>query len=235
MPEHLPEVLFPLRPRRDTDPRLSSVGKQSTGPASETSPEGGKPDSLFTAGTPGPIEPTTSRIRYLPRPTLQISMLGHTLEALLDTGSQLSCVNGEIRDWARKNGLKEEKTGDLISLVDGTDARPVGTLRIPFSTDGMQYEENFTVLPRMTRPVLLGIYTIAALRLSRTPPPEIAVWPIRHPTEPCLQLGLRKLTEDEETEFERFLGRELTRFETVTGRTTHVQHRLKLTDESPIK
>ncbi|XP_076299573.1 uncharacterized protein LOC143218325 [Lasioglossum baleicum] len=214
--KRLPEILLAMWSRRNTHEGVSSTGKRRTG-------------LVANGRTPAPD------IKYTPRPFLPIRILGREIDALLDTGAQLSCINAEAYEWALEQGMRASEPSTRISLADGTSMQPAGRIRLSFTALGTENQQDFTILPNMGPPVLLGIQAIAALRMNLKPPYNIATWPTACLSEPCQQMGLRVPDEGARRQFDDFLQAEMKLFEAVPGRTNLIEHRIKLLDETPLK
>lgn len=109
------------------------------------------------------------RVRFLPRPHIFVTVKGLRVDALIDSGSEVSLVNGCTVDMLRREGVVEQPGRGQILLVDGTPTDVPGTITIPLRVRGRGVTHTFTIVPEMESDLLLGVDAQAKLQLG-TPP-----------------------------------------------------------------
>lgn len=94
--------------------------------------------------------PAQIRIEYRPRPHIEVWIRRHRFSALLDLGSEVSCVREESRN------TQERPQGHYILLADNTRVEVTETIRLPLYWQGNTYWHNFFVLPDLASTVFIG-------------------------------------------------------------------------------
>jgi len=64
-----------------------------------------------------------AKVKYTLRPHLSVQLGRHTLQALLDTGSEISIINAETARLIQKTRIRSTETEEKIHLADGTSTQ----------------------------------------------------------------------------------------------------------------
>ncbi|KAL6421135.1 hypothetical protein ACFW04_013953 [Cataglyphis niger] len=172
-------------------------------------------------------------VRYTPRPHLTLTLHGLPVNALLDSGSELSFVNAETAERLRRRGVEPTATEGQVRMADGTHTTTRGYVQAPLRLQGRVYTHTFAILPALQEDVLVGVDLWSRLGLNIAPPRrEIRQTP--HPS--CGMAGsLTPSTAEESERLRAFLEHELPKFQAVTGPTPLAEHRIRLKNPTPIK
>ncbi|KAL6416463.1 hypothetical protein ACFW04_013462 [Cataglyphis niger] len=172
-------------------------------------------------------------VRYTPRPHLTLTLHGLPVNALLDSGSELSFINAETAERLRRRGVEPTITEGQVRMADGTHTTTRGYVQAPLRLQGRAYTHTFAILPALQEDVLVGVDLWSRLGLNIAPPRrEIRQTP--HPS--CgMAGGLAPSTAEESERLRAFLERELPKFQAVTGPTPLAEHQIRLKNQTPIK
>ncbi|KAL6419674.1 hypothetical protein ACFW04_011286 [Cataglyphis niger] len=172
-------------------------------------------------------------VRYTPRPHLTLTLHGLPVNALLDSGSELSFINAETAERLRRRGVEPTVTEGQVRMADGTHTTTRGYVQAPLRLQGRAYTHTFAILPALQEDVLVGVDLWSRLGLNIAPPRrEIRQTP--HPS--CGMAGsLTPSTAEESERLRAFLEHELPKFQAVTGPTPLAEHRIRLKNPTPIK
>jgi len=88
-------------------------------------------------------------------------------------------------------------------------------------------------MPNLDCPILIGVDLWAKLRIHLPLPPIVATTTV--PSVGGISQGLIPRTADEEQRLQRFLEQELAAFEIIQGPTDHIEHKIRLKTDQPIK
>ncbi|KMQ81630.1 reverse ribonuclease integrase, partial [Lasius niger] len=134
---------------------------------------------------------------------------------------------------AQRMGIHPQKGTGQIQLADGAPAHVPGTITLTIHVRRRPITHTFSILPTLTDAVLIGIDLWARLGIPLTPPCQC---PANPKTPACgLASGLATRTTDEDKRLQSFLGNELPKFEGITGPTSLITHRIRLTNPTPTK
>ncbi|KAL6417460.1 hypothetical protein ACFW04_012719 [Cataglyphis niger] len=167
-----------------------------------------------------------------------IHALGRAFWALLDSGSEVSFVNPDTAELARKAGRSPQPTDGYIRLANGIRAPVAEELELPFTVEGRAVTHTFQVLPDLGSPVLIGTDLWAELQITMPPPPRAATSnkPGQTATiEGEISQGINPRSPEEDERLREFLRQELQEFDTVRGPTNRITHQIRLKPGSPIK
>jgi len=129
------EILLSLRERLGPYPRLPpTTGKRIAGRRQSRR------------------RPARLRIKYTPRPHVPVRIRGRTLWALLDSGSEISCLDIATANEIQANNNPAEER--IINLADGSEVVVRTTVKLTITVGGMRLRHQFAVLPQATSPVL---------------------------------------------------------------------------------
>jgi len=152
MQETVPEILLRMRQNWGTNTRLSSTGKRATGRERKR------------------VGPADLEIRFEPRPMVTVNILGHTFDALLDSGSSRSFITQEVGQLCGERGHpSQDLTTPIRQRYGDTYTRMV---QIPIKVGQTQTTQTFGVMPNLTLNVLIGIDLMARLGISIPAPPQ---------------------------------------------------------------
>jgi len=122
---------------------------------------------------------------------------------------------------------------DSVKLADDTFVPIREYYQLTFTISDRTFTHDFDVMPALGGEMLIGVDVWSQLGFALPPAPrDICKTATR---TAAVSGGIVPRTSEEDRQLEAFLRRELIRFETVTGPTTKIEHRLRLTDTTPIK
>ncbi|KAL6419044.1 hypothetical protein ACFW04_014106 [Cataglyphis niger] len=172
-------------------------------------------------------------VRYTPRPHLTITIHGLPVDALLDSGSELSFINAETVERLRRRGVEPTVTEGQVRMADDTHTATRGYVQAPLRLQGRTYTHTFAILPALQEDMLVGVDLWGRLGLNIAPPRrEIRQTP--HPS--CgMAGGLAPSTAEESERLRAFLERELPKFQAVAGSTPLIEHQIRLKNQTLIK
>lgn len=158
-----------------------------------------------------------------------------TIRALLDSGSEVSFISAETVNRIKIRTRRPDTVAKHVNLADGTRIPITRVLTLPITVQRETIRHQFSVLPNLSSPMLIGIDLWAKLRITLPPPP-----PPREPTSNLTTLGVITVGStagrSEETQrLKAFLKAELPRFEQIQGPTDRVQHHIRLKPGPAIK
>jgi len=143
----------------------------------------------------------------------------------VDTGSEISLVNGRTARYARALGIRVIPEEAQIQLADGTTANTPGSITLPINLHGRQWQHTFRVMPTLDSAVLVGIDLWARLQITLPPPPpDTAATGYSCSTTS----GLRPHTPQEDRQLKTFLSRELALFDSIRGPTPKTAHTIRV-------
>src|SRR5215469_7392178 len=156
-------------------------------------------------------------IRYLPRPHLDVVLRGVTIQALIDTGAEVSCLNYATLRRLWPTGMPPTKTTDQVRLADGSYTKTGGAVTLTITYNDQRIQHRFRVLPKLDSALLIGVDLWAKLQIPLIPPAPTT--PQEPPPVYPIAEGLVPRSASEEKRLQAFLARELTAFEQVQGPT----------------
>lgn len=112
------------------------------------------------------------KIRYQPRPHLDVTLWGRPFTALLDTGSEGSFVTGDIISYAEEHERLLLKRHKPIILANGTQTTCPGSLSLPLQVGKTTYQHDFSVMRGMKSEIIIGVDLWAKIGLTLPPPPN---------------------------------------------------------------
>ncbi|KMQ92330.1 hypothetical protein RF55_7698 [Lasius niger] len=126
-----------------------------------------------------------------------------------------------------------DPTEAFVILADGTQVPITQTANLPIVVQGRTITHQFSVLPNLGSPVLIGTDLWAKLKITLPPPPPKLITQ----TNPAIGVvtGDHTLSPDESKRLEDFLAFELPQFHQVSGPTDQAQHQILLKPGLPIK
>lgn len=136
------EILLTVWKRWDTDKGLSpKTGKRRT-----------------DRGTPRqPSVQEQVKIYYKPRPFIRVKIGKKQITALLDSGSEISCINQNTAQLAKRNLHRIKKIQKTVNLANGSTANITGTTEIPIKIGKYTYQHTFYITPDLDCEALIGI------------------------------------------------------------------------------
>ncbi|KAL6418960.1 hypothetical protein ACFW04_011678 [Cataglyphis niger] len=192
-----------------------TTGRNAAGAASS----GGIPGLIANAHLDGSARNAAKMaaphgVRYTPRPHLTLTLHGLPVNALLDSGSELSFINAETAERLRRRGVEPTVTEGQVRMADGTHTTTRGYVQAPLRLQGRTYTHTFAILPAFQEDMLI----------RQTPHPSCG-----------MAGGLAPSTAEESERLRAFLERELPKFRAVTGPTPLAEHQIRLKNRTPIK
>ncbi|KMQ84783.1 reverse ribonuclease integrase [Lasius niger] len=190
------EILLTMRPRRSAHQRLPPAGKRRTG-----------------RGRRGRDQHPDIRLKYTPRPHLDVHIHHHEYSALLDTGFEISFINEITADELRREGYHVVPHGGQIQMANGATADIPGIVRLPIQIQRQIYQHDFSILPALKSAVLIGIDQWARTGIAIPPPrrpPANQAAPRCNTTgglAPCTRREQQRLQEFLKTELEKVTGK----------------------------
>ncbi|KMQ91260.1 reverse ribonuclease integrase [Lasius niger] len=153
--------------------------------------------------------------------------------ALLNSGSKISFINPGTADLAQRQGITLRPVERRVTLADGTPVPITHTITLPITAAGRTARHTFQILPKLDRPVLIGMDLWVKLRLTLPPPSTAAV--TADPVVGEISEGITSRTPEKDQRLRQFLEQELAAFETIQKPTTRIEHRIRLKNDQPIK
>jgi len=101
-----------------------------------------------------------------------VNILGHTFDALLDSGSSRSFITQEVGQLCGERGHPSQDLTTPIRLANGAEAPIREWYSIPIKVGQTQTTQTFGVMPNLTLNVLIGIDLMARLGISIPAPPQ---------------------------------------------------------------
>ena len=139
LPTPRPEVLLAVRQRRRPDEGLSpAAGKRNR-----------------DRGNAG--RPPVLTVNFTPRPHLETQLRDRPLNALLDTGSDISFANEHTARLAQTLGFPVTPDEGEVQLANGQTITLTGRVRLPIETAGKVIWHSFTIMPNLRSALLLGV------------------------------------------------------------------------------
>ncbi|XP_025271338.1 uncharacterized protein LOC112639973 [Camponotus floridanus] len=175
--------------------------------------------------------PTQPRIEYHPRPHLQVHVRRQPFAALIDPGSEVSCIQEETARLFPGIPRLAQNRGDYVLLADNTRVGVTG-VGVTLRWHGRTYWHDFCILPGLASAVLIGTDLWAKMGFTLPPPPLNQTGTVSRTN--TITVGPSNEA-DEEAQLRDFLAAELPLFEVITGRTDRAEHRIRLKPGSPIK
>jgi len=209
-----------MRKRRRPNSRLpSAVGKRPTGRR-----QGGR-------------APTRFRIRYTPRPQIQVHAHGVAVWALIDSRSEVSFINAETAERMETAGRPSQSAEESIILADGTEATVRATIDLPIRVGGTRVDHRFGVVPTARSTMAIGTDLWAKLGITVPAPPldQGTFAPQVATITGDISTGITPRSHREDRQFHQFLEEELLKFESVRGPTDRITHTIRLKPGPPIK
>lgn len=180
-----------------------------------------------------------------PRPFIQVNIYGQRFKALIDTGAVVSLINDEVATFLTSKGTSPRRGQYQISLANSAQVPVVWTYTFRSEINGIERELSMAHLPSLTVPIIFGVDIIRPLGLVKLNFPKWetddqntavdCVNPGNEPFQSNEQEDNRKLDQNENEKLNTFLCEELLKFDSSTGRTTLVEHHIKLKNKEPIK
>lgn len=148
------------------------------------------------------------------------------MEALIDTGSEISFVNRETADTLSAAHFPISAGTGVVQLADGQETQLHGSMQIPVSTNAKTTWHRFQVMPTLGSPMLIGVDLWAKMGYAIPAPPR----PNHERKKPrtAATAGLAGRTDSENRRLEEFLRHELHAFESVSGPTERTKHQIRL-------
>ncbi|XP_039306054.1 uncharacterized protein K02A2.6-like [Solenopsis invicta] len=216
MPPRGPQVLFPVRERRRLYPRLpSAAGKRRQG-------RGHRDRSPVL------------RIRYNPRPHIDVPVGDTTLTALLDSGSEGSFVSTDAAERLHGKGYTTIPVTGRIYLADGSSTPVETCLVLPVVFPARSFRHEFRVLPGLDVDMLIGVDVMARARIT-IPPPPLHREEDRPPRAAVRPTTVASTEPAEDARLQAFLAEELPKFDRVRGPTDRAEHVIRVKNHPPIK
>lgn len=169
------------------------------------------------------------------RPFIDVRLLDRNFRALLDTGAVVNLIGDEVAQYLADCGVKPEDSNAELRMVDGTRCRIRAKYHLPAAILGEPVILGVYFVPGLTTDVVLGMRCIDDFNLIQLHAIPTAETGIPGPF-PCASGTLKPLTDEEDRRLQVFLDEELPRFDSVVGRTTLVEHVIRLKENvAPIK
>ncbi|KAL6433614.1 hypothetical protein ACFW04_006597 [Cataglyphis niger] len=97
-------------------------------------------------------------------------MHGLPVDALLDSGSELSFINAETAEKLRRRGVEPTVTEGQVRMADGTHTMTRGYVQARLRLRGRTYTHTFAILPALQEDMLIGVDLWGRLGLNIAPP-----------------------------------------------------------------
>ena len=169
------------------------------------------------------------------RPFIEITLFGAPFRALLDTGAVVNLLNDRVVEHLAQNDSQPEDASAELRMVDGTTCHIGHKYRIPADILGERYPLEAYYVPNLTTDVILGMRCIEELNLIRMNV-GTATEDLDETVVECATISVEPLLPAEEIRLKEFLDEELPKFDAVEGKTTLVEHEIRLKEGAvPIK
>ncbi|XP_071570406.1 uncharacterized protein [Temnothorax nylanderi] len=163
-------------------------------------------------------------VKFTPRPHLETSICDRPLDALLDTGSEISFINEHTAQLAQTLGFPVTPEEEEVQLDNGQHITLPDRVRLPIRTAGRTIWHAFLIVPNLKSALLLGVDFWAKLGHA-IPAPKTPNSRDRTPATTTTE-GIVPRTPAEEERLREFLAEELPRFDRVTGPTNKTAHQI---------
>lgn len=166
------------------------------------------------------------RIKYTPRPHLTVRIGERSLQALIDTGSEISFINRKTAQLAREMKLVPSTVAGQVQLVDGSTATFSGSVTLPLHIGQHTIEHNFKIMLDLDSDVLIGVDLWASTNLGLHPPKQL-------PKPPSDDPPMITTINDEKTHLDTFLRYEQAKFEKIRGLIDQLRHQIRVLTDAP--
>ena len=228
---------------RDKEPRESGISPVVAGNANtETSAS-----STFYMAKVGVMSSLGERC------FVNIQLLGHSFDSLIDTGSDRSYLGSIGWNWIRTVGMNIQELNEprKVQLADGSTTDVLGFVEVPTILEGEPCILKFFILPELSVDSILGLDALRRLgviidvakktwHFSSDPSRVFGFLNSHEARQKCEATSfhsssLVQLSQGQKQTLEVFLSKQLPLFDEVSGRTDRVQHRIDVGDAPPVK
>lgn len=171
------------------------------------------------------------------RPYINVIVDTCVILALIDTGSMVTLVGKKVADQLYNMGIRPKTTDRKLLMANSTENKVQSMYQFHCTISGNSSLVNALYVPTLTSPMVLGMDVIDSLKLVTINEPEIlrrSEHPIEEHSVTEVEAVLDLTVEETET-LNRFLMKELAKFEGVTGQTKLIEHEIRLKESTPIK
>ena len=174
-----------------------------------------------------------------PRAFISVQIGAHWFTALIDPGSVRSYVDQKTGQHCRKQEWRVEDSGETAILADGSEVSLGKKLSGTITAANWKIEAELLVLPNLSPGILLGMDVLSRLGLAMFIN-GINITPKgggkkNHACAIEGPVAMTNLKKNERDQAERFIKRQLQRFDKIKGVNPLIEHEIKLEDPTPIK
>lgn len=110
-------------------------------------------------------------ISFTPRPHISVEIKGYAVEALIDTGSEISFISRETADALSAAHCPVSAGMGAVQLADGRETQLHGSMQIPIPTHAKTVWHKFQIMPTLGSPMLIGVDLWAKMGYAILAPP----------------------------------------------------------------
>lgn len=161
------------------------------------------------------------------------NILGNPFQALIDTGAMITFISDDVTQHLISKGIHPEPLDIQVHLANDIQIRVNEKFTFPCIVGESETYLTAVHINHLTCSIVLGIDDITRLNLIRINGKENPTSDFRK-IKPGIAT-ITSLSREEEEKLQTFLTSQLPKFDKCLGKTTLVEHKIKLKSTEPLK
>lgn len=167
------------------------------------------------------------------RPYVRVKIQSRSFIGLLDTGAVASVIGNEVARYLEDEGFRADNKATIARMADGTTSEFKGRFRFRCKIGEYPTVMTARYLPTLAASVIVGMDVIRELDLIKFRP-GINEW-FEGAKDSSGLAVVTELTELQKRTLSNFLEDEFEKFEDVSGKTSLIEHEIRIKATDPIK